>query len=106
GLELMDIEPLDLTGIGIGPFNLGLAALLAPHSGIRSRFLERKSEFSWHNGMMLPGTTLQVPFLADLVTMADPTNSLSFLNYLHAHDRLYQFYYHESFHVPLEEYEH
>ncbi|MFT0137337.1 putative histamine N-monooxygenase [Alcanivoracaceae bacterium MT1] len=102
----MDIEPLDLTGIGIGPFNLGLAALLAPHCGIRSRFLERKSEFSWHNGMMLPGTTLQVPFLADLVTMADPTNSLSFLNYLHAHDRLYQFYYHESFHVPREEYEH
>lgn len=102
----MDIEPLDLAGVGIGPFNLGLAALLAPHSSIRSLFLERKGDFSWHEGMMLPGTTLQVPFMADLVTMADPSNPLSFLNYLHVHDRLYQFYYHESFHIPREEYDH
>ena len=29
--------------------------------------------------MMIEGTTIQVPFLADLVTMADPTSPYSFL---------------------------
>ena len=102
----MDVETIDLVGVGIGPFNLGLAALLAPHPAVSCRFLDRKPEFSWHGGMMLPGTTLQVPFMADLVTMADPCHELSFLNYLHRHDRLYRFYYHERFHILREEYDH
>lgn len=97
---------IDIAGIGIGPFNLGLAALMAEHSDLSAVFLERKPEFRWHAGMLLPGTTLQVPFLADLVTMAKPTHPLSYLNYLHEHDRLFQFYYHENFHVPRLEYDH
>ncbi|MCC8381290.1 putative histamine N-monooxygenase [Xenorhabdus sp. PB30.3] len=97
---------IDLIGIGIGPFNLGLAALLSSHSNLTSLFLERKAEFRWHEGLLLPGTTLQVPFLADLVTMADPTHPLSFLNYLHKHDRIYKFYYYEKFQIPRQEYDH
>ena len=37
-------------------------------------FLERKPDFDWHPGMLLDGTTLQTPFMADLVTLADPTS--------------------------------
>lgn len=96
----------DLAGIGIGPFNLGLAALLSCHDNLSAVFLERKSSFRWHEGLMLPGTTLQVPFLADLVTMADPTHRLSFLNYLHEHDRLYKFYFHDRVQILREEYDH
>lgn len=103
---MKDIPTVDIAGIGIGPFNLGLAALLANHPGTSGVFLERKAEFRWHEGLLLPGTTLQVPFLADLVTMADPTHRLSYLNYLHEHDRLYQFYYYDNFQVPRREYDH
>lgn len=96
----------DLAGIGIGPFNLGLAALSSSHPRLRSVFLERKPAFRWHEGLILPGTTLQVPFMADLVTMADPTHPLSFLNYLATHDRIYKFYFYEHFMIPREEYDH
>ncbi|QCI99641.1 putative histamine N-monooxygenase [Agrobacterium larrymoorei] len=96
---------LDLAGIGIGPFNLGLASLLSSHPEVCATFLERKPGFRWHEGLILPGTTLQVPFLADLVSMADPTNKLSFLNYLAAHDRLYKFYFYENFLIPRQEYD-
>ncbi|ADZ91972.1 putative histamine N-monooxygenase [Marinomonas mediterranea] len=101
----MDINNT-ITGIGLGPFNLGLAALLSKHSDIESVFLERNREFNWHKGLLLSGTTLQVPFFADLVTMADPCHKLSYLNYLHQQDRLYQFYYYESFLIPRVEYNH
>ena len=47
-------------------------------------------------GMMLEGTHLQVPFLADLVTLADPTSPYSFLNYLKEKGRLYPFYIREN----------
>ncbi|MBO0351143.1 lysine N(6)-hydroxylase/L-ornithine N(5)-oxygenase family protein [Phormidium pseudopriestleyi FRX01] len=100
------IEPLyDIIGVGIGPFNLGLAALLAP-TGVKSLFLEQKPKFQWHSGLLIEGCTIQVPFLADLVTMADPTSPYSFLNYLQAHSRLYHFYLYENFHIPRQEYNH
>lgn len=102
----MSIPSFSISGIGIGPFNLGLAALLARHPEVNCIFLERKAEFHWHEGLLLPGTTLQVPFFADLVTMADPTHPLSYINYLHQHERLYQFYYYDNFLVPRREYDH
>ncbi|MCA3749493.1 MAG: SidA/IucD/PvdA family monooxygenase, partial [Rubrobacter sp.] len=64
----------DLLGIGIGPFNLSLAALLEPVEEVEALFVEKKPRFEWHPGLLMEGTTLQVPFLADLVTMADPTS--------------------------------
>jgi lysine N6-hydroxylase len=97
---------LDVVGIGVGPFNLSLAALLTEAGLDRVAFLERKPSFSWHPGMLLEGTTLQVPFLADLVSLVSPTSQFSFLNYLRCHDRLYKFYFFESFHIPRREYDH
>ncbi|WP_281890744.1 lysine N(6)-hydroxylase/L-ornithine N(5)-oxygenase family protein [Paenibacillus sp. YYML68] len=97
---------VDLLGIGIGPFNLGLAALLQRVPEVEAVFLERQRQFAWHPGMMVEGTTLQVPFFADLVTMADPTHPLSFLSYLHQQGRLYHFYFLEKFHITRKEYSH
>ncbi|NNG39223.1 SidA/IucD/PvdA family monooxygenase [Flexivirga sp. ID2601S] len=90
----------DFIGIGLGPFNLGLACLTEPLTDVEGVFLERGPSFDWHPGMMLPGVTLQVPFLADLVTLADPTSPFSFLNFLKQRGRIYPFYIRESF-FPL-----
>ncbi|MET9478958.1 SidA/IucD/PvdA family monooxygenase [Streptomyces sp. NPDC006638] len=96
----------DLLGVGIGPFNLSLAALCDGVPGLRALFLDAKPDFSWHPGLLLDGTTLQVPFLADLVTMADPTSPWSYLNYLREHDRMFPFFFSERFHIPRREYDH
>ena len=76
-------EVLDIIGIGLGPFNLSLATLLTKQPALKSLFFEQKKEFNWHKSMILPHTTLQVPFMADLVTLIDPTSRYTFLNYLH-----------------------
>jgi lysine N6-hydroxylase len=90
----------DFIAIGLGPFNLGLACLTEPVDDLDGLFLERKPDFDWHPGMLVAGTTLQTPFLADLVTLADPTSRYSFLNYLKQVGRLYPFYIRESY-FPL-----
>lgn len=97
--------PYDFIAIGLGPFNLGLACLAAPLDGVRSLFLERKDQFSWHSGMLLEGTTLQNPFLADLVSMADPTHPLSYLNYCKQHGRLYTYYIRENWYLTRQEFD-
>ncbi|MEU2199823.1 SidA/IucD/PvdA family monooxygenase [Isoptericola sp. NPDC019482] len=95
----------DVLGVGIGPFNLGLAALADPLDDVDAVFLDRRDGFSWHPGMMLEGATIQVPFLADLVTMADPTSPYSFLAFLKDVGRLYPFYIRESFYPLRAEYD-
>jgi lysine N6-hydroxylase len=100
----MSAQVLDAIGIGLGPFNLGLACLAAPLTGLEIRFLEQKSEFDWHPGLMLTDARLQVPFLADLVTMADPSSPYSFLAYLKDVGRLYPFYIRENFYPLRAEY--
>ncbi|MFD6135631.1 lysine N(6)-hydroxylase/L-ornithine N(5)-oxygenase family protein [Isoptericola sp. NPDC060257] len=95
----------DVLGVGIGPFNLGLAALADPLDDVDAVFLDRRDGFSWHPGMMLEGATIQVPFLADLVTMADPTSPYSFLAFLKDTGRLYPFYIRESFYPLRAEYD-
>lgn len=98
-------EPYDFVGIGLGPFNLSLASLSEPLPGLRSLFLERKEEFSWHGGMLVDGTTLQNPFLADLVSMADPTSYFSYLNYCKQQGHLYNYYVRENFYLTRQEYD-
>lgn len=95
----------DLVGVGIGPFNLSLAALAHGAPDLRTLFLDAKPAFSWHPGLLMEGTTLQVPFLADLVTMVDPTSPWSYLNYLRHHDRMFPFFFSERFHIPRREYD-
>ncbi|MFF3326166.1 lysine N(6)-hydroxylase/L-ornithine N(5)-oxygenase family protein [Streptomyces sp. NPDC002889] len=95
----------DFIGIGLGPFNLGLAALTEPIDELSGLFLESKPDFSWHRGMFLDGAHLQTPFMSDLVTMADPTSPYSFLNYLKERGRLYSFYIRENFYPLRTEYD-
>ncbi|MDT3399105.1 SidA/IucD/PvdA family monooxygenase [Streptomyces sp. B1866] len=97
--------PLDLVGVGIGPFNLSLAALADGAPGLRTAFYEREPAFHWHPGLLVDGAALQVPFLADLVTLADPASRWSFLNYLKARERLYPFYVAERFRIHRAEYD-
>ncbi|WJX99029.1 SidA/IucD/PvdA family monooxygenase [Curtobacterium sp. 458] len=95
----------DVVGIGIGPFNLGLACLTDPLDDLDAVFLDQADGFAWHHGMMLDDATIQVPFLADLVTMADPTSPFTFLAWLKETRRLYPFYIREYFHPLRVEYD-
>lgn len=97
-------QPREVIAIGMGPFNLGLAALAQPVPDVTVTVLEQRDDFAWHPGMLLPDATIQVPFLADLVTFADPTSPYSFLNYLKHTGRLYSFYIRESFYPYRREY--
>lgn len=95
----------DFVGIGLGPFNLGLACLAEPIAELDGVFLESKPDFEWHSGMFLEGAHLQTPFMSDLVTLADPTSPYSFLNYLKESGRLYAFYIRENFYPLRVEYD-
>ncbi|MGQ7242077.1 lysine N(6)-hydroxylase/L-ornithine N(5)-oxygenase family protein [Salinicola sp. V024] len=94
----------DFIAVGLGPFNLGLACLTDPVDDLDGLFLERRSSFDWHPGLLLEDATLQTPFMADLVTLADPTSRFSFLNYLKSQGRLYNFYIRENFFLLRSEY--
>nr|UTI93881.1 monooxygenase [Streptomyces violaceus] len=99
------IKTYDFVGIGLGPFNLGLACLTEPIDELDGVFLESKPDFEWHAGMFLEGAHLQTPFMSDLVTLADPTSPYSFLNYLKEKGRLYSFYIRENFYPLRVEYD-
>ncbi|PVE05348.1 SidA/IucD/PvdA family monooxygenase [Streptomyces scopuliridis] len=99
-------QPRDLVGVGIGPFNLSLAALAdGVRGGLATTFFDQNPVFRWHPGLLIDGASLQVPFLADLVTLADPASPWSFLSYLRARDRLFPFYFAERFHIQRAEYD-
>lgn len=102
----MNTKPVySIIGIGIGPFNLGLAALLEPVQELNALFFDQTDAFDWHPGLMLQNTTLQDPFMGtDLVTMADPTSRFSFLNFLKQTGRLYQFFIRHDFYMLRREY--
>lgn len=95
----------DLVGVGLGPFGLSLAALADGLPDLDAVFLDQRESFAWHPGLLLEGATLQVPFLADLVTLVDPTSRWSYLSYLRESGRLFRFYLAERFQVPRTEYD-
>ncbi|WP_151774141.1 lysine N(6)-hydroxylase/L-ornithine N(5)-oxygenase family protein [Streptomyces abyssomicinicus] len=98
-------EPVhDFVAVGLGPYNLGLACLTAPLDDLDGVFLESREQFDWHPGMLLDFATLQTPFMADLVSLADPTSPFSFLQYLKEKGRLYPFYIRENFYPVRAEY--
>ncbi|MYL35316.1 SidA/IucD/PvdA family monooxygenase [Pontibacillus yanchengensis] len=94
----------DIIGVGIGPFNLSFAALLENQPELDALFFEQTKKFNWHPGMLIEGTVMQVPFIADLVTMADPKSKYTFLNYVNEHERMYQFYFLQRLDIPRREY--
>jgi lysine N6-hydroxylase len=86
----------DLIGVGAGPANLSLAALIADArerglTRLTSTFFEKNPAVYWHSGQMFPGTSMQTEFYRDLVTPVDPTSRFSFLNYVRVKGRLDQF---------------
>jgi lysine N6-hydroxylase len=95
---------LDFVAIGLGPFNLSLACLAEPIRDLRGLFLDRNEDFDWHPGMLIDDTTLQNPFLADLVSLADPKSKFSFLNYCKQEGKLYAYYIRERFYLSRAEY--
>jgi lysine N6-hydroxylase len=105
-LNPMSTKPVyAVIGIGLGPFNLGLAALLEPVKEVPALFFDQNDCFDWHPGLMLSNTTLQDPFIGtDLVTMADPTSPYSFLNFLKQTGRLFRFFIRHDFYMLRSEY--
>ncbi|MEV4641999.1 SidA/IucD/PvdA family monooxygenase [Actinoplanes sp. NPDC049548] len=81
----------DLIGVGAGPANLSLAALLVAEETIRLRLFEQRPSVSWHPGLLLPGAGLQVSHLKDLVTPVLPTSPHSFLAFLVQHKQFYRY---------------
>ncbi len=88
---MRDQKIYDVIGIGIGPFNLGLAALTHDLPELSCLFFDSKEQFDWHAGMLIPGTRMQVPFYSDLVTLADPCNKFSYFNFLKAGEKMIRF---------------
>ncbi|GAA3962368.1 lysine N(6)-hydroxylase/L-ornithine N(5)-oxygenase family protein [Gordonia caeni] len=88
---------LDVIGIGFGPSNLALAIAIeehneaAPGAALTAQFVERRTRFQWHPGMLLPGATVQVSFFKDLATQRNTRSAYTFLNYLAEHGRLADF---------------
>lgn len=93
----------DILGVGIGPFNLSLAAL-ADDTELDCIFLDENNRFDWHPGLMFEDAKLQVPFLADAVSLVEPRSKWSFLAYLKERHRLFPFYFREQWHIEREEY--
>ncbi len=87
----------DLMGLGFGPSNLALMAVVEEEGhSVAGReldclFIERKPKFIWHPNMLIEGTRIQLSFLKDLVTLRNPRSHFSFLSYLQAKGRLDRF---------------
>ncbi|WP_122992691.1 SidA/IucD/PvdA family monooxygenase [Brevibacterium aurantiacum] len=63
-------DEIDVLGVGFGPANLGLAiaieeanAQLPESLRLSARFLEQNESFGWHDGMLLPETTMQISLI-------------------------------------------
>lgn len=74
------------------------------HPEITNLFLEKKASFGWHDGQQIPGSTIQVSMLKDLVSLSQPTSAYSFLAYLTELGRLYHFLNAQFEAVPREEF--
>ncbi len=82
----------DVVGIGFGPSNLALCVALRENNiSAKYIFLERRDEFKWHPGMLLEESTMQTPFLKDLITSINPSSRFTFLSYLREKGRLNEF---------------
>jgi L-ornithine N5-monooxygenase len=111
----------DLLCIGFGPASLAIA--IALHDGLdgvdksidlnglhgilpKVAFLEKQSSFSWHSGMLIEGTKMQISFIKDMATLRNPRSQFTFLNYLHEQGRLVEFTNLDTFLPQRLEFEH
>jgi lysine N6-hydroxylase len=100
----IDRKVYDIIGVGIGPFNLGMAVMAEQLPQLNCIFFDQSKEFNWHPGLMLPGARLQVPFYADLITLIDPSSKLTYLYYLKEKQRMFRFSHHEQTSATRTEY--
>jgi lysine N6-hydroxylase len=91
-------------GIGVGPANLSLAALMHGYPEISNLFVDKKERFGWHDGQQMSNATIQVSMLKDLVSLSQPTSEYSFISYLHDSGRLYHFLNAKFDAVPRQEF--
>ncbi|GAA1407023.1 lysine/ornithine N-monooxygenase [Glutamicibacter uratoxydans] len=89
----------DVVGLGFGPSNMALAAAIDEHNAaagasaqLRALFLDREQQTGWHKNLLFEDASMQVAFAKDLVSFRNPTSELSFLNFLHQHGRLADFF--------------
>ncbi|MFG2551526.1 lysine N(6)-hydroxylase/L-ornithine N(5)-oxygenase family protein [Streptomyces sp. NPDC048581] len=101
---MSDQQHYECVGVGVGPANLSLASLLHGCPGLPNLFLEKREEFSWHDGQQIPDATLQVSIFKDLVSLSDPTSPFSFLSYLKDKGRVYHFINAQFSAVPRQEF--
>lgn len=86
-----DMQHFTLFGVGIGPFNLSIAALARDIGELNAGFADAHSSMTWHPGLLLNDARMQTSPLKDMVTAVDPTNPLSFLSYLVSKRKIYAF---------------
>ncbi|MFD9716477.1 lysine N(6)-hydroxylase/L-ornithine N(5)-oxygenase family protein [Streptomyces sp. NPDC059076] len=104
-METREPEMYDVVGIGFGPSNLSLAvALEEQQTPLKAVFFERQPTLSWHRGMLMSGTKMQVSFLKDLATFRNPVSEFSFVSYLHAKGRLARFVNNQDFFPSRQEF--
>lgn len=88
-----------LIGIGSGPFNLSLNALMNK-TGLKAIFFDRRNDSRWHPNFLLANCDLQVSWVRDLVSTIDPTSRYSFLNFLVETKQIFNFLSVRFDHVP------
>lgn len=105
-MSIKAIQSLDLVGIGFGPANIAIAAMLDDQKkNIQCLFLDKKEYFHWHTGMVIPEGQLQVPFFRDLALLRNPQSPYTFLNYLKEKNRLDAFINLRTFYPTRVEYQ-
>jgi len=78
----------DVFGIGFGPSNISLAILLEERGDMSFYFTEAASDSTWQKEMMLDKSDIQNNPHRDLITLYDPRNKYTFLNYLHENNKI------------------
>lgn len=86
-----DMTHFDLFGVGIGPFNLSIAALCQGIGSLNAGFADAHKSMTWHPGLLLSEARMQTSPLKDMVTAVEPTNPLSFLSYLVSKRKIYAY---------------
>ena len=90
----LDRQEVEILAVGAGPANLALGVALeelAPDLARQTLIIEQHDTVVWQRGLLLPWSQSQVSFLKDLVTLRNPRSRYSFVNFLHATDRLDDF---------------
>jgi lysine N6-hydroxylase len=98
------LRHVQVAGIGAGPANLSFAALAENRLPGPVALFEGREGVSWHPGLLYPGAQLQTSWIKDLVSLADPRNRFSFLNYLVSTGRVYGFLNAQYTAIPRLEY--